>query len=229
MRMSAAKDRPGMAGPRHVLVFAGGERNPPEALADLPRSALVVAADSGADHALAAGWPVDVLVGDLDSLQAGVVAALEAAGTEVRRFPVAKDATDLALALDAALGLGATAVTVVGGHGGRLDHLLANVALLAAEEYAGVDLDARMGPARLTVVRGRRRLAGRPGELLTLLPVGGAARGVTTEGLLYPLRAATLRPGTTWGVSNQFAGGTAAVSVAGGVLVAVAPGELGPI
>jgi len=215
--------------PLHVLVFAGGEPNPPGALADLPQSGLVVAADSGADHALAAGWRVDVLVGDLDSVDATVLAALEASGTEIRRFPVAKDATDLALALDTAVGLGATAVTVVGGHGGRLDHLLANVALLAADEYAGLDLDARMGAARLSVVRGRRRLVGQPGELVTLLPVGGVARGVTTEGLLYPLRAATLRPGTTWGVSNQFAGGPAAVSVAGGVLVAIAPGELGPI
>jgi thiamine pyrophosphokinase len=118
---------------------------------------------------------------------------------------------------------------VVGGHGGRLDHLLANVALLAAEAYADAAVDAHLGVARLTVVRGRRALAGRPGELLTLLPFGGPARGVTTEGLLFPLAGATLVAGTTWGVSNQFATEAAVVTVEEGVLVAVAPGERGPL
>lgn len=212
-----------------VLVFAGGDPNPPEALAGLPPGTLVVAADSGAAHALAAGRRVDVLVGDLDSLDEATLAEVVAAGAEVRRHPAAKDATDLALALDVALELGAEAVTMVGGHGGRLDHLLANVALLAADAYAGVEVDARLGPARLSVVRGRRSLVGRPGELLSLLPVGGPAGGVTTEGLLFPLRDATLRPGTTWGVSNQFTDEPAAVQVAEGVLVAVAPGERGSL
>lgn len=219
-----------MSGPgHHVVVFAGGAANQPAALVGLPTGATVVAADSGAAHALDAGWRVDVLVGDLDSLDAATVAHLEATGTQVRRFPPAKDATDLALALDVALELGAATVTVVGGHGGRLDHLLANVALLAADAYRAVLVTARMGEARLTVVRGRRPLVGEPGDLLSLLPVGGPARGVTTEGLLFPLRAATLVPGTTRGVSNQFSGATAAVSVADGVLVAIAPGQQGQL
>lgn len=213
----------------HVLVFAGGDPNPPEALADLAEVAVVVGADSGAAHALLAGRTVDVVVGDLDSLEDHVLHQLEAAGAEVRRYPPAKDATDLALALDVAVELGAEAVTVVGGHGGRLDHLLANVALLADPAYASMVVDARLGRARIAVIRGRRALAGEPGELLTLLPVGGPARGVTTEGLLFPLDDATLRPGTTWGVSNQFTGQTAAVTVAEGTLLAIAPGEAGAL
>ena len=54
----------------------------------------------------------------------------------MQRHPVAKDATDLELALDAALAMGPADVTVVGGHGGRLDHFLGNALLLAAERYA---------------------------------------------------------------------------------------------
>lgn len=208
-----------------VLVFAGGEPTPPAVLAGLPPASAVVAADSGAVHAVGAGRTVDVLVGDLDSIPPALAHELEAHGVEVRRFPPDKDATDLALALDVALELGATAVTLVGGGGGRLDHLLANLLLLAADEYAGVEVDAVMGPAHVAVVRGHRRLSGRVGELLSLLPVGGPARGVTTEGLHYPLRAATLRPGTSWGVSNRFAAAEATVTVTDGVVLAVAPGE----
>ena len=63
-----------------------------------------------------------------------------------------------------------------------------------------------------------------PGELVSLLPVHGAAERVTTEGLAYPLRAETLEAGTTRGVSNVFATETARVSLDRGVLLAIRPG-----
>ena len=70
-------------------------------------------------------------------------------------------------------------------------------------------------------------LSGRPGELVTLLAVHGAAHGVTTDGLLYPLHAETLHPGSTRGVSNEMTSTAATVEVAAGVVLAVLPGELG--
>ncbi|MGD9750019.1 MAG: thiamine diphosphokinase [Acidimicrobiia bacterium] len=214
-----------------VLVFAGGDRCRPEDLDGLPADALVVAADSGAEHAVALGWSVDVLVGDLDSIGPELAARLEAAGTRVLRLPEAKDQTDLALALDTAAGLGARSITVVGGHGGRLDHLLANVALLAADEYAGVAVDARLGPARVTIVRnGRRPLTGRHGDLVTLLATGGAALGVSTGGLLFPLTDAELRPGSSRGVSNELLDPARAwVEVAEGTVTVIQPGVRGAL
>ena len=212
----------------HVLVFAGGDPTPAEVVATLPDAALVVAADSGATHALAAGRRVDVLVGDLDSAPPDIVDRVRADGGRLEWHRPDKNATDLALALDVAVALRPTSgVTVVGGHGGRLDHLLGNLLLLAAPAYADVAIDAVLGPARVVVVRGRRTLRGRPRELVTLLPVGGPARGVSTERLLFPLSDATLEPGTTWGVSNQLVGKEAAVRVGNGTVLAVLPGQLG--
>jgi thiamine pyrophosphokinase len=222
--MTAAADAP-----RRALVFAGGEPTPLEELVDLPEDALVVAADSGAELALAAGRRVDVLVGDLDSVRPETAERVRASGGRVERHPPDKDATDLALALDVALAGGAEQVTVIGGAGGRLDHLLGNVALLAAERYAGAVIDARIGSAQVLVVRGRRSFGGRPRQLVSLLPAGGTASGVTTEGLLFPLAGATLEAGTSWGISNQMLGERAAVSVADGVLLVVLPGPLGPL
>lgn len=210
------------------MVAGGG---PPAAgAADaVPPGALVVAADSGLDHALALGLPVDVVVGDMDSVSATGLEAAAAVGARVERFPEAKDATDLELALDLAVASGARRVVVLGPDGGRLDHVLGTAALLAAARYAGVAVEARLGPARLAVVRpgARVELTGRPGELVTLLPVHGPAIGVVTEDLLYPLRDEDLAPGTTRGVSNEMVGETAGVSLRGGTLVAVQPGELG--
>ncbi len=102
--------------------------------------------------------------------------------------------------------LDARRVLVVASASGRLDHLLGSLLLLGSERYSGLELDAFVGDALVHVIRDERTLAGTPGELLTLLPVGGPATGVTAEGLEYPLAGETLGPGTTRGVSNVFAG-----------------------
>jgi thiamine pyrophosphokinase len=209
--------------PRAVLVFAGGDPSPAGLAEELAADAFVVAADSGIEHALALGRFVDVAVGDFDSCAPEALAAAESAGTRVERHPPAKNATDLELALDAARATGARHITVVGGHGGRLDHLIGNAMLLAAPALAGVELEARMGPARVVVIRAQAVLAGRAGELLTLLPVGGPAVGVRTRGLRYPLRGEDLHPGTTRGVSNEFVDAEAVVGLDAGVLLAVQP------
>jgi thiamine pyrophosphokinase len=210
-----------------VVVFAGGE--PMAAVAGPPPAAdYVIAADSGLDQAHRLGYAVDLVLGDFDSVSAAGLAAAEAAGAAVERHPVAKDATDLELALDAALARHPDEIVVIGGHGGRVDHFLAGALALTRDESTAVDVRAVIGPARLHVVRRSLRVGGRPGELLTLLAVRGPVGGVTTGGLLYPLRGETLRPGSTRGVSNQLTGEWATVDVASGVLLAVLPGELGP-
>jgi thiamine pyrophosphokinase len=206
-----------------VIVVAGGGAVPVRA--SLPVGAPVVAADEGLDSALAAGLRVEVAVGDFDSASPAAVAAATAAGARVVRHPSAKDATDLELALDEAAGFGRRRMVVVGVAEGRLDHLLAGLLLLGAERYARFEIDALLGPARVQVVRGERRLEGEPGELVSLLALHGPAEGVVTEGLAYPLRGETLLPGSSRGVSNVFVAAEARVAVERGVLLAVRPGR----
>ncbi len=212
---------------RTVIVVTGGD---PVALAHLeavPDDVLVVAADSGIDAAHALGLTVDVAVGDFDSVTPEALRRAGAAGAVVERHPEAKDTTDLELALDAAMARGPERILVVGGHGGRLDHFLANALLLAAPAYAGVELVAQMGPARVTVVRGSATLRGATGDLVTLLALNGPALGVTTDGLLYPLADERLDPSSTRGVSNELVGETARLHVREGVVVVVQPGLVG--
>jgi thiamine pyrophosphokinase len=212
---------------REVVVLTGGDPVRGELAPLLPAGATVVAADSGLAAARTLGLDVDLVVGDMDSVDPDLLAAAEAAGTRIERHPAAKDATDLAIAMDAASGLGADRLTVVGGHGGRLDHLLAGALLLASDAYRHLEVVALMGPATVTVVRGTAELSGTPGELVSLLAVHGPARQVTTDGLLYPLTGEDLAPGSTRGVSNELARPTATIRLHAGVLLAVQPGELG--
>jgi thiamine pyrophosphokinase len=207
--------------PDTVVVFAGGAE--PGARPGLTTGAAVVAADGGADYALALGVHVDVAVGDFDSITPSGLEALERAGSRIERHPVEKDATDLELALDAALALGPRRVLVVGSAGGRLDHLLGSLLLLGADAYAGVELDALLGPASVHVVRRERVLAGTPGETISLFALHGPATGVVTEGLVYPLRGETLGAGTSRGVSNVFAASGGRIALETGVILAVRP------
>jgi thiamine pyrophosphokinase len=208
-----------------VVVVAGGEAPAAEAAQAVPRGAPVVAADSGVDHARALGLEVALAIGDFDSASPAGVAAAEADGARVERHPAAKNATDLELALDAALQFDPARVLVLGGVGGRLDHLAAALLLLGAPRYAGVDVDAQIGPALAHVIRGKRMLVGEPGELLSLLPLHGPVEGVRTDGLLYPLAGETLEPGTSRGVSNEFTAAAATISLERGTLLAVRPGS----
>jgi thiamine pyrophosphokinase len=205
-----------------ALVFAGGD---PPAAHTVPTTGvdLVIAADSGLEHAQALGIPVDLVIGDLDSVDPAALETALAAGATAERHPVAKDATDLELALDAALERDAATIQVFGIEGGRFDHYLANVLLLASRRYRSVRVDAPVGDAWITVVHDRMELRGRPGDLCSLLPLGGPAVGVLTDGLRFPLHRETLPPGTTRGVSNEFIGTTATVSLESGVLLAVIP------
>lgn len=210
----------------HVIVVAGGGPVAPAALAGLPAGAPVVAADGGVDAALGLGLHVDVVVGDLDSVSAAGLAAAQETGATVERHPVDKDATDLALAIDHAAGLGHH-VVVLGVEGGRLDHLVAGILALAAPGLPTVH--AHLGGAAVHVVHGpgELRLTGLTrGELLTLVPVGGDAAGVRTDGLRFPLTGEHLPAGTTRGVSNVVEGDPVVVALESGTLLAILPGAV---
>lgn len=185
--------------------------------------APVIAADSGVDHALAAGIEIDIAIGDMDSVSTAGLAAAEAAGTRVIRLPENKNATDLELALDQAAALEPRRIMVLGGGGGRLDHLLAELLLLGADRYAAFQVDALFGSTGAYVIREERVLKGRRGALVSLLAMHGPAEGVVTSGLVYALAGETLMPGSTRGVSNIFAEAEAHVELASGVLIALCP------
>ncbi len=199
-----------------VIVLADGQVGPRAALDAawpgwLQPGARVVAADGGARHAAPLRLAIDRWVGDGDSLGEAGIRALEAAGVLVERARPDKDESDTELAVLAARALGATQITVLGALGGpRIDHALANLGLLSMPELEplGVRLvavDARVrrllapgpdgGPARLD-------LAGRVGDLVSLLPIGADAEGVTTQGLAYRLEDEPLLAGRTRGLSN---------------------------
>ncbi|HYC06620.1 MAG TPA: thiamine diphosphokinase [Candidatus Binatia bacterium] len=192
--------------------------------------ALVVAADGGARLAerlvrsLGDGRrAIDLIVGDGDSLGEEQLSRFEAAGVPVERSPAEKDESDTELAVRAALARGATDVVIVGAVGGRLDHTVANLSLLAAPALAGRSCAILDSTTRVTLLSGpaERDFVGRAGDIVSLLPLGDGVTGVKTDGLAYPLRDERLPFGPARGLSNVRTTEVATVSVRTGRLLVV--------
>ena len=204
-----------------VVVVAGGDPPTPQEIARLPADAVVVAADAGLDHALAAGLKVAVAVGDMDSVSPESLTTAEQSGTRIERHPPDKDQTDLELALDLATRL-ADQIIVIGAGGGRLDHLFGNLTVLSSPKWSGVQIEAWLNNAQAIVVHRHRVLDVEPGATVSLFAVGGPAR-VTTTGLTWPLADELLDPLTSRGVSNKATTASPELSVHEGVVLAVVP------
>jgi thiamine pyrophosphokinase len=157
----------------------------------------------------------------LDSVTPEQVERARSAGVEIRRFPPAKDETDLELALLAAASLGYGEIVVVAALGKRLDHTLGNLSLLLLPELAGLKVSFEDSGEEVFLITRSAEISGLPGDTISLLPLWGEVTGVSTEDLAYPLRAETLFPERTRGISNVMTSRRAGVIILSGRLLCI--------
>ena len=163
---------------------------------------------------LAAGIPIDVAIGDFDSIDPAFLPAVRAAAGIVVELPKRKDVTDLACAVEYVLKRHAVdGIVVYGGIGGRVDHLFANVNLMKRHDIAFEDDFTRM----TALPPGVHRLANvRPHvSFFALEP----CRGLSLRGFSYELTDYDLNPGDSLCVSNS---GQGEIAFATGRLLVVA-------
>jgi thiamine pyrophosphokinase len=206
----------------HVIIFANGEIADYAALeATFQTGDLLVAADGGLRHLRNMELLPALLIGDLDSLTPEEVAAASAEGVFVQQFPKEKNETDLELALNHVLNAGFKDIRVAGALGGRLDHILGNINLLLDERLAAGDVRLEDGREEVFIIRGQAVVDGQPGDIVSLIPIGGDAEKVTTRDLKYPLAAETLRLDHTRGISNVMLKETAEITLEKGRLICI--------
>jgi len=182
----------------------------------------LIAADGGARHCAALGVRPAVLVGDMDSIPPELLTEYEKAGVTIERHPPRKDETDLELAVRRAVADGAMEILLLGALGGRLDQTLANLLLPARQEWP-VPILLADGQQMAQILRGGETitLSGASGDTVSVVPMSAEVTGITYTGLEYPLVGATLRLGSTQGVSNRMADETATIRIANGILLVV--------
>lgn len=174
----------------------------------------VIAADRGYDSLMAYGVNPDLVVGDFDSL--GEVPN----HPNVIQLPAEKDDTDMVFALRQGLDLGYRRFVMLGGVGGRLEHTLGNLQLLDWLASQGAQGFLAGEKTVATAVRnGALTFPAAMSGYLSVLCNSGTARGVTLRGLKYPLERYTMTGSFPLGVSNQFLGQPASVSVEDGCLL----------
>ena len=174
----------------------------------------VIAADRGYDSLMAYGVNPDLVVGDFHSL--GEVPN----HPNVIQLPAEKDDTDMVFALRQGLDLGYRRFVMLGGVGGRLEHTLGNLQLLDWLASQGAQGFLAGEKTVATAVRnGTLTFPAAMSGYLSVLCNSGTARGVTLRGLKYPLERYTMTGSFPLGVSNQFLGQPASVSVEDGCLL----------
>ena len=209
-----------------ILLFANGDM-PPDSTwleAYFDQATVVVAADGGANHVIAAGhWP-DLIIGDVDSWTLEEELPGREATIELVLLAKDKDETDL----EAALHLIAEKeewrqepILLFGTLGGRLDQTMSNVLLLALPVLVGREVRLVEPYQTAWLVDDDFEIEGEPGDTVSLIPLGGDALVRETNGLRWKLEDEWLRFGPARGVSNEMTGSTALVKVGSGRLLCV--------
>lgn len=197
-----------------ALVVANGELPSHALVRQLAELAdLVIAADGGADRALAAGVVPAIVIGDLDSVSD---AARERLGPAAFLLDDDEHATDLEKAVRLAVARGARRVDVVAAGGARADHALANLSVIV--RFRGVaDVHVVDDLFDIRLVDGEVMVDAVPGTVVSLVAIGTCS-GVTTRGLRWDLDGVTLDFGPR-GIHNEVRERPAVIRAAGGTLL----------
>lgn len=175
---------------------------------------LIICVDGAADTLVRHSVVPDVLIGDFDSAKSASIAYIESKGARLVRLPVHKNETDTEAAVDLALESGADDIVILGALGLRLDHALGNLGMLVKAERAGARCRIIDELHEITAAQGKYELHGRPGQTVSILPLGGNIT-VTATNLEYPLERLLLRCDAARGISNVILSSPAALSIEG--------------
>ena len=199
---------------KSCFVFGAGDKTP---LYRLPSdNDIVIAADGGLSYLKELDIAPDYVIGDFDSL--GRIPDFNR--ERLKLLPCEKDTTDTHEAIMAGIDMGCTAFHIYGGTGGRLDHTLANIQLLtdlSEKGYRAFLYGEGYGITALT--NGKTELEGEKGNYISVFSASDISVGVTLKNLKYTLTDGELRNNFPRGVSNEFTGETAELSVKKGTLI----------
>lgn len=206
-----------------IAVLANGQWDAEWGRLELARFDYLICADGGGNSALQTGRMPEVLIGDLDSITPENLELCRRNDVLIQQYPREKDETDLELALEYALNLleaKTPSLWLYGATGGRVDHLLGNLALLLKFLNRGCCIHIKDPLHEIYMIQGRETLKGRAGQELSIIPVTEKIR-VTTDGLYYPLHGEFILKESPRGISNVFLGEQAVVQVEEGIALLV--------
>ncbi|MBN2397958.1 MAG: thiamine diphosphokinase [Deltaproteobacteria bacterium] len=207
-----------------VFVVSNGVIDDAGFLADqIERAAepVIICTDGAAEIMRSIGKVPDLIVGDMDSVDEETLAYFESKGSRIVRYAAEKDETDTQIALERAFEMEPEGIRIYGALGGRIDHALANIALLVMCLKRGIDAKIVDGDCELFAIDGPCSIEGKQGDTISLLPLSSEVKGITLEGFEYPLNGAQMEIGVPYGISNRLTGVRGKIAVGSGHLLVV--------
>ncbi|PID75041.1 MAG: thiamine diphosphokinase [Desulfobacterales bacterium] len=195
---------------KKVIIFANGSVEKTDRFFPVVKDAdHIICADGGAVHSDAMNLLPNILIGDMDSVPQQILERFRQHGVITKKFPTAKDCTDLELALAHAIAYlgenGSGTIHIIGGLGGRWDMSLATVLLLARADIEQQKIFIHGDREVICALYpGKHTVYGEPGQRISFLPLGGDIEDVTLTGFCYPASKKDLKAGTSLAVSNSF-------------------------
>ncbi|CAD2078040.1 thiamine pyrophosphokinase [Jeotgalicoccus coquinae] len=167
--------------------------------------------DAGVKGLLESGFKVEKAYGDFDSVTAEDI-ELFRKNLALDIVPSAKNYTDSELALLSLSKLGYTAIDVYGALGGRKDHELMNIQLLAHDELRNLDIRLLNDTNEITLLTAGDHVIAPDNKkkYISFIPVHDKTL-VTLNGFKYDIQDTYLHIGRTLTVSNEFKEPSAAV------------------
>ncbi len=185
---------------------------------------LVIAADAGMEVLYRHHLTPDIIVGDFDSVgKESLSFYKQMERVEIVELSPVKDDTDIEYAIRDAISRGMTKLSIFGGTGNRIDHVLGNISLLGIGIEHDVEIQlydvynhVRLVKDSLTIKKEEQY-----GKFVSILPYGGIAKGVTLTGFKYNLSECSLGGYNTLGISNQIEEEEAVIQVKEGILLVI--------
>ena len=182
---------------------------------------LLIAADGGYDYCRRLNLTPDIYIGDSDSLSDSFdIESIESVNKIL--LPTEKDDTDTLAAVKTALSKGFQRFYIYGGTGGRFSHTIANLQVLT---YLA-DNDSRgflFGKDCICTVIKNDTIS-YPSNCqgyISVFSLSDSAKEVTIKGLKYETDTINLTNTFPLGISNEFIGKKAEISVATGFLLII--------
>ena len=184
----------------------------------------ILAADSGMNALYAVAVTPDIIIGDFDSADKKILAFFQQnKEIDFCTLNPEKDDTDTEFAIRESIRRGADSITIIGGTGTRLDHVLGNISLLGIGLEEGVRMELLDAHNRICMIDHSVTLKKKEqyGNYLSLIPYNGNVTGVTLKGLKYPLHDYTMGGFNSLGISNEIVDDEASIELTSGQLLVI--------
>jgi len=206
-----------------VVIIANGEINDLQYVQEIIQDRYIICADGAAKYLRQINMVPDLLVGDFDSISSDDLLWMKAKKVNYEKFPPRKDQTDTELALEYAFKIlpKPRSIVIVGGLGSRWDHSLANIMLLNNILDQGIEGKIISDNDEIILAETNISINGEIGELLSIIPLTSVVKGITLEGLEYPLQNRDIKISSTLGISNVFTAKVAKIFIEKGRLLII--------